>query len=51
MNNADELLNNFKDEIETIIRNDSFTDSQQETLLELSKQIYYCLDAINNKNK
>ncbi len=48
MNNIDELLNNFKEESENIIRNDCFNDLQQEALLELSKQIYYCLNALNN---
>ena len=50
MSNPNELLNNFKEEVENIIRNDCFNETQQETLLELSRQIYYCLNAINNKN-
>lgn len=50
MNDADELLDNFKEEAENIIRNDCFNDLQQETLLELSKQFYYCLKAINDKS-
>ncbi len=50
MSNSDKLLDNFKEEAERIIRNNCFNDLQQETLLELSKQIFYCLQAINNKN-
>ena len=50
MNDIDKMLDNFKEESEHIIRNDCFNDLQQEALLELSKQIYYCLNAINNKH-
>lgn len=49
MSNSDEILSNFKEATENIIKNDCFTDEQQEALLELTKQIYYCLNAINNK--
>lgn len=51
MYNPDEVLNDFKENVESIIKNDCFNESQQEVLLDLSKQIFYCLDAINKKNK
>lgn len=50
MNNTNELLDNFKEEAENIIRNDCFDELQQNALLELSKQFYYCLKAINDKS-
>lgn len=50
MSNVDKVLNDFAEEVESIIKNDCFNASQQQVLLDLSKQIYYCLDAINKKD-
>ena len=50
MSDVDKILNDFPEEVESIIKNDCFSKSQQEALLDLSKQIYYCLNAIKDKN-
>ncbi len=50
MSNIEEILINFNQEAENIIKNNCFTSQQQEALLDLSKQVYYCLEALNNKN-
>lgn len=47
MNN--DVIKDFPEEVENIIRNDCFTDAQQEVLLELSEQIYNCLLSLNDK--